>query len=38
MSMTEIQNSKAEDHQFVLVIGKLRFEIYLEFGAWDLEF
>jgi hypothetical protein len=31
--MTEIQNIKS-----VWVIEKLRFEIYLEFGAWNLEF
>ena len=31
--MTEIQNIKP-----VLVIEKLRFEIYLEFGSWNLEF
>ena len=33
ITMTEIQNIKP-----VLVIEKLRFEIYLEFGAWNLEF
>jgi hypothetical protein len=32
-TMTEIQNIKP-----VLVIEKLRFEIYLQFGAWNLEF
>jgi sterol desaturase/sphingolipid hydroxylase (fatty acid hydroxylase superfamily) len=33
ITMTEIQNIKP-----VLVIEKLRFEIYLQFGAWYLEF